>query len=91
VVKNPPANVGDTRDGWEFDSWFGKIPRGGNGDPLQHSCLENSTGRGAWWATVQGGLKESDTTEQLSKTQDKMKSTGEPYFYMIGVLIRRRD
>ena len=26
----------------------------GNGNPLQHSCLENPMDRGAWWATVQG-------------------------------------
>ena len=25
----------------------------GNGDPLQHSCLENPVDRGAWWAAVQ--------------------------------------
>ena len=25
-----------------------------NGTPLQHSCLENPTDRGAWWATVHG-------------------------------------
>ena len=28
---------------------------------LQYSCLENSMDRGAWWATVHGGHKESDT------------------------------
>ena len=33
----------------------------GNGNPLQHSCLENPMGRGAWWATY--GHTESDTTE----------------------------
>ena len=27
-------------------------PGEGNGYPLQYSCLENSTERGAWWATV---------------------------------------
>ena len=27
---------------------------GGNGNPLQHSCLENPTGGGAWWAAVHG-------------------------------------
>ena len=32
-------------------------------DPLQYSCLENSMGRGAWWATVHGVTKESDMTE----------------------------
>ena len=31
-----------------FDLWFGKIPGDGNGYPLQYSCLENSTDRGAW-------------------------------------------
>ena len=44
----------------------GRSPGGGNGNPLEYSWLENSTDRGAWWATVHGGHKESDTTEQLS-------------------------
>ena len=30
-----------------------KSPGGGNGDPLQYSCLKNPIDRGAWWATVQ--------------------------------------
>ena len=30
---------------------------GGNGDPLQYSCLENSMDGGAWWATVHGVAK----------------------------------
>ena len=41
-------------------------PGEGNGNPLQYSCLENSMNGGAWWATVHGGHKESDTTEQLT-------------------------
>ena len=36
---------------------------GGHGNPLQSCCLENPTDRGAWWATVHGVAKESDTTE----------------------------
>ena len=32
-------------------------PRGGNGNPLQYSCLENSMDRGAWWVTVHGVAK----------------------------------
>ena len=28
--------------------------RGGNGNPLQCSCLENPMDRGAWWAAVYG-------------------------------------
>ena len=35
---------------------------GGNGNPLQCSCLENPRDRGAWWAAV-WGRTESDTTE----------------------------
>ena len=31
---------------------LGRSAGEGNGNPLQYSCLENSMGRGAWWATV---------------------------------------
>ena len=41
-------------------------PGGGKGNPPWDSCPENSTDRGAWRATVLGGPKESDMTEQLS-------------------------
>ena len=30
----------------------GRSPGEGNGNPLQYSCMENSTDRGAWQATV---------------------------------------
>ena len=39
-----------------------------NSNPLQSSCLENPMDGGAWWATVHGGRKESDTAEQLHFT-----------------------
>ena len=42
---------------------LGRSPREGNSNLLQYSCLENPMDRGAWWATVHRGLKESDTTE----------------------------
>ena len=35
----------------------GRSPGEGNGNPLQYSCLENSTDRGAWWAIVHGVAK----------------------------------
>ena len=38
---------------------------GGNGNPLQYSCLENPMDRGTWQATVHG-ISESDWTEQLT-------------------------
>ena len=56
VVKNPPATSGDIRD-------MGSIPESGrspgerNGNPIQYSCLEYPTDRGAWWATVHGVAK----------------------------------
>ena len=39
-----------------------RSPGEGNGNPLQDSCLENPKDRGAWWATIHGVAKESDTT-----------------------------
>ena len=53
AVKNPPAKAGDARDTGLIPG-SGRSPGGGNGNPLQYSCLENSIGRGAWWATVRG-------------------------------------
>ena len=53
VVKNPPANAGDS----------GLIPasgrsRGeGHGNPLRYSCLENPMDRGAWLTTAHGVAK----------------------------------
>ena len=44
----------------------GRSPGEGNSFPLLYSCLENSIGRGAWWATVHG-VTESDTTEGLER------------------------
>ena len=58
VVKNPPANAGDTGS---IPEW-GRSPQGGNGNPFQYSCLENSTDRGAWQA-VAPGVAESGMTE----------------------------
>ena len=33
------------------------VPGGGNGDPLQYSCLGNPMDTGSWWATVYGVTK----------------------------------
>ena len=55
VVKNPLTNAGYIRDPGLILGW-GISPGGGNGNPLQYSCLESSE-RGAWWVTVHGVTK----------------------------------
>ena len=50
TIKESACNAGDPGSipGWR------RSPGEGNGYPYQYSCLENSTDRGAWWATVHG-------------------------------------
>jgi len=56
VVKNSPANAGDTG----LIPGSGNSPKEGTGNSFQYSCLENSMDIGAWWATGDGVVKESD-------------------------------
>ena len=56
MVKNPLANVRDSRD-MGLIPGLGRSPAGGNGNPLQYSCLENPMDRGAWRASVHGVAK----------------------------------
>ena len=49
-----------------FDPWVGKIPWGGNGNPLQYSCLENPVGRGAWQAIVHRVAKSRTQLKRLN-------------------------
>ena len=51
MIKNWPANAGDIRDVGLIPG-SGRFPGGGNGYPLQDSCLENPMDRGIWWAMV---------------------------------------
>ena len=62
VVKNPPDNAGDTGDqGFIHES--GRSPGRGNGNPLQYSCLGNSTYKGNLVGYSPWGHKELDMTE----------------------------
>ena len=51
IITNLPATQGPSVQ----SLGLGRSPRERNGNPLQHSCLENPTDRGAWRATVQLG------------------------------------
>ena len=57
AVKNLPANAGDAGSVPES----GRSPGGGNGNPLQYSCLGNLKDRRAWWAIVHGGVTKDQT------------------------------
>ena len=62
------CNPGDSGSVPELES----SPGGGNGNSLQHSCLENPMDRGAWQATVQGGQKQSDMTQRLNNNNSNL-------------------
>ena len=65
MVKNPLANAGDIRDmGSIFRS--GRSPGGGDGCPLQCSCLENSHRQRSLADYSSWGQKELDRREQLT-------------------------
>ena len=47
----------------DSDPGSGRSPRGGHGNPLQYSCLENSMDRGPWQARV----------HEMAKSQTQLK------------------
>ena len=61
VVKNLPANAGDTGEAGLIPG-LGRSLGVGNGNLLQYSCLGNPMDRGSWWVSL-WGHKELDMTE----------------------------
>ena len=61
MIKNLPVNAGDIGS-------ISRLERSREGDdyPLQYSCLENPTDRGAWWATIHGVAKSWTRLKRLS-------------------------
>ena len=53
---------------------LGRSPGGGQGNPLQHSCLENPHGQRSLAGYSPWGHKELDTTERLSRAQGISRS-----------------
>ena len=70
MIKNLLANAGDAGDAGLIPG-LGRSPREGNGNPLQYSCLNTGILHGQRNLEVYSpwGHIESDTTEQLSSTQ----------------------
>ena len=56
MVNKLSASAGDIGDTGSI-SGSGGFPRGGNGNPLQYSCLGNPMNREAWQVTVHGMAK----------------------------------
>ena len=59
-----------------------RSPGEGNGNPLQESCLENPTDRGAWWATAHGIARVrrdwvTNTTQPLALSNQEFQPLGE--------------
>ena len=71
MVKNPPAYEGDVRDGGSIPE-SGGSPGGGNGNPFQDSCLENSMDRGAWWTIIHRIKKSQAPLKELSTHAQKV-------------------
>ena len=65
VVKNLPANAGDTRDKGLIPE-LGISPGEEHSNPLQYSCLENPMDRGAWRASVHGVAKSQTLLSNLA-------------------------
>ena len=98
--KESDCNVGDP----SLIPGLGRSPGGGNGNPFQYSCLENSMDRGAWWATVHGITKNGtqlsmQVHELLIKVFPSLRSCGTCWkrnglidisgFYLLAVLHRQ--
>ena len=62
VVKNSPANAGDTEDTGSIPG-SGRSPVGGHDNPFQYACLENPHGQRSLEGYHTYGHKESDMTE----------------------------
>ena len=75
VVKNLHANAGDVG----LIPGLGSSPGEGKGNPFQYSCLGNSMGRRAWWATI----------HEVAKNQTQLSNRVHVVFFDVWkVLIR---
>ena len=74
VEKYLPANAGDIKDVSSIPGSERSLG-GGNGNPLQYSCLENPMDRGAWQATVHRVTKSWTRLKQQHAIPNRVKET----------------
>ena len=72
-MKEMPETLVQSLRGLDLIPTLGSSPGGGNGDPFQYSCLENSMNRGAQGVTVHG-ITMSDLTEKVRITHAQILS-----------------
>ena len=76
---------------WLHFSFSLSCIRGGNGNPLQYSCLENPRDGGAWWAAVYGVAQSWTQLKRLSSTSsNRSKSSSKTHILLIGLPIKNR-
>ena len=77
-------NAGDSGNSGSIPD-LGRSPRGGNGNPLQDSFLENPMNRGAGQATVHGVTKSQTVLKRLSTVQQSAESS--PLCYTVALVV----
>ena len=83
--KESACNAGDIGDRGSIPR-SGKYPRGGNGNPLQCSCLENPRDGGAWWAAVHGVAQSRTRLKRLSSSSSSNEALTYELFHLSKLL-----
>ena len=88
MVKNLPANAGNTRD-TGLTPALRRSPGVGNDNSIQYSCLENSMDRGACQAAVQGVAKSEIQLNEHTHTCTHTHAQGKERTRMVGFNLGR--
>ena len=86
VVKNLLANAGTTGNAGSTPGW-GRSPGGGNGNPLQYSCLENPTVRRVWLQSM-GSQRAVHDWVPVPESLEKLVPMNFPHIRMHWALAR---
>ena len=77
--KEPACNAGDLGS----IPGLGRSAEEGDGNPLQHSCLENSMDRGVWQATIHGKYFCGDQFQAINVTSLNSVGKGHTVAYAV--------